>query len=743
MPIIKLGEAINITAADIQPVENVLADPEIVERFKKFAAGLKTIAPMAKDFLYFTAVMMHAAEAALLNSDGSLKKDASGNELTARWDKVGDGVRWVCSDHNIRPYKNNNNDIFPESELITAHKKWIGRPLCLDHKSSSVDAIRGVIVDTYYDRTHKRVIALCALDKVNYPDLARKVSTGYAASVSMGTAVGRAVCSDCHRVARVESDFCDHMRSKSCYGEINLDLSPIELSIVVNGADPQAKIKHIIAKDLSKAAEHIADYKKKVSEGNVSQDELAAIQKDLQSLSERVSKLVQAAQSEDDSNETNYGTTGSAKGMEPDLQTDPSGTQIQGPQNALVMWNSEVTDLREKLSSLQNEFNKLAMSINKNNEESTMSNEKKAYYQGTEEPTPGQPRYPKEDYETIRDSQDKQMVGQPPFPEVGPVDGMHPGYQSFGESEEGRKRRLQRLAEVKERAMRRSAALEKAKENFEKGKEAYFQGTEEPKPGQVQYPNEVDYRKIRDNEDKQMVGQSPFPDVGPVDGLHPSPSSADLADELKRKQMLSRAKLNGKFVKAVTADGKADLGNSRWDVYANDRLILSAKVDEITGGNTTDVLFNSIATKNFGEGILTKIRTEGFDATKAALVKSAQPAPAMGAPGTPPPVGGTPPMGGAPVGDLEPPPMDEPEGAGEPANQVKEIIADLRDMLKAATERADDLEEAYDTMKGEVPELADVEPAAEGEFAEGKVASVESLQGMRKTLCCEKHCKKP
>src|SRR6185295_4344341 len=54
---------------------------------------------------------------------------------------------------------------------------------------------------------------------------------------------------------RIENDFCDHMRSKSCYGEINVDLSPIELSIVVNGADPQAKIKHIVA-----AADSIARY---------------------------------------------------------------------------------------------------------------------------------------------------------------------------------------------------------------------------------------------------------------------------------------------------------------------------------------------------------------------------------------------------------------------------------------------------------------------------------------------------
>jgi len=89
----------------------------------------------------------------------------------------------------------------------------------------------------------------------NYPDLARKVSTGYAASVSMGTAVGKAICFDCGQVATVESEFCNHMRGKTTYGEINVDLNPIELSIVVNGADPRAKIRHIVA-----AANSIAQY---------------------------------------------------------------------------------------------------------------------------------------------------------------------------------------------------------------------------------------------------------------------------------------------------------------------------------------------------------------------------------------------------------------------------------------------------------------------------------------------------
>ncbi len=736
MALIKLGEAINIMPENIQSAESVLADPEIVERFQKFAAGLKTIAPMAKDFLYFTAVMMHAAEAALLDADGNFKKNAGGDTLSAKWETVGDGVRWVCSDANIRPYKNSNNDIFPEEELIKAHKKWIGRPLCLDHKSSSVDAIRGVIVDTYYDRKHKRVIALCALDKVNYPDLARKVATGYATSVSMGTAVGRAICSECCRVARVEADFCDHMRSKSCYGEINLDLSPIELSIVVNGADPGAKIKHIIAKDLSKAADHLHEYvENKISQGNVSREELAEIQKDLSSLADRVNRLVEAASKQDDSNDAAHGMTRSQVSMAEPAETTNSTMPPNMPE-PWALWNSQVTELRTKLSSIQQGLNNLMTNIKTINEEPTMSdNQKRAYFQGAggpNEPTPGKPKYEKEDYETIRDTQDKQMVGQGPFPGVGPVDGMYPGYDSFGESEESRKKRLQRMASREERALRRQAELEKAKERLETSKEAYFQGgggPNEPTPGKRKYEVDPLNEQAR-KEDKHMVGQKPFPDVGPVDGMHPGYDSYKDTPwgntEEARKQNLGRsASLKARFTKAAAPDGRDDLGNSRWDVFAGKKLIFSATVNDLTGGKTTLPAFSSIATENFGMHMLDLIKSHGVQQA-SSLLKSAQaPAQAQGAPGAP--MDAMPAMPPAPVGDMSPP--DEPDASvgGSPKDHVME----LADKVKEA---ADDLVEAVRAMEGETPELEDVPPADEAAFSGVKAASVKSLQSMRKSL---------
>src|SRR5271170_1228432 len=246
MPFSKFGETTEIR---IENTESCIpaVSAEILENFQKFANNLKKIAPKAEDFLYFSAVMMHAAEAAALNDDGTPRLTAKGEAVQVGWDKSGNTWRWMSNDNSIKPYKNSNGDIFPEEELVKAYKKWKHKPLCVDHKSSSVDHVRGFIVDTYYDRNLKRVIALCALDKAGFPQLARQISTGVSNCVSMGTAVGRAICYDCGRVARAEADFCNHMKNKTCYGEINVDLNPIELSIVVNGADPRANIKHIIA----------------------------------------------------------------------------------------------------------------------------------------------------------------------------------------------------------------------------------------------------------------------------------------------------------------------------------------------------------------------------------------------------------------------------------------------------------------------------------------------------------------
>jgi len=270
------------------------ADAQIRKRFLKYANHLKRVAPKAKDFLYFSCVMMHAAEAALLDANGEIKK-VGDDPVTCEWvvNKKNGSWKWKCSDSSIKPYKNNNGDIFPESELKLAYRKWIGRPLCKDHQSSSVDGIRGIIIDTHYDETRKRVIALCALDKINYPDLARKVSTGYANNVSMGTAVGKSICFECGNVAKVEADYCPCVKGKQTYGEINVDLSPIELGLVVTGADPGAQLRSVIA-SLNKYSEEKEDRINELrAAGCVTPGELDSLAKDVKDLRETVANLSQ------------------------------------------------------------------------------------------------------------------------------------------------------------------------------------------------------------------------------------------------------------------------------------------------------------------------------------------------------------------------------------------------------------------------------------------------------------------
>jgi hypothetical protein len=728
LPIVKIAHT-DILNEKFLNVSDLDDDPEITKHFKKTVADLKKkaskidvhgkrIAPKANGFLYFTCIMMHAAEASCFDDDGNIRKSSNGDELTFGWDKRADGSWvWQCSDPNIRPYKNSNADIFPEEELKKAYKKWVGKPLCLDHKSQSVDMIRGIVVDTVYDEKKKRIIALCALDKENHPELARKVASGYAASVSMGTAVGKAICTEagCHRVARVESDFCEHMRAKSCYGEINVELSPIELSIVVNGADPKAKIRRVIS-----AADRVAKYedRKKLDEAGITVD--AAIEEAhqvKQQLEKEINDLQEEASDNQSLNTEGFDPYASRnQGPEMDeISGEPrsAGYTPQALDTARLAENmsDNLNKLREKIGELDNFINKMAsvkevadLPRKNRHEDTVMANTKNAYFQGgggVNEPTPGQVKYQKEDSDSIRNNQDKQMVGAPPFEGVGGADGMYPG-------DEQKKRELQRLAaEAEQRGLRRQAAMDKAKELIQKKREAYFQGgggVNEPTPGKVKYPNETDYTKIRDNEDKQMVGAPPFPGVGSTTGLYGT-------DEADKKKLLRAHRLGARFVKASNEDGSDNLADSQWHIYAKDnsgkaKLILSASVAELAGEDRVKKLYAGIATKDYGLKMIDVIKSEGLDNAKA-IFKGAQTA-APAAPGAAPaaPVDAAPPAE-APTA-VEPPMGEEPmgeepmaEGDFEPAGETGSPIDQIQDKIRELGNLHADLEKAVEALEDE------------------------------------------
>jgi hypothetical protein len=747
MPFTKTGESL-----DILKVENTascvpMVDADVLENFRKFAANLKKIAPKAEDFLYFSAIMMHAAEAACLNDDGTPRLTSKGEKVEVGWDKSGGTWKWMSNDSSIRPYKNSNGDIFPEEELVKAYKKWVGKPLCVDHKSSSVEHVRGFIVDTYYDRNLKRVVALCALDKAGYPQLARQISTGLSNCVSMGTAVGKAICSDCARVARQEADFCDHMRHKSCYGEINIDLNPIELSIVVNGADPKANIKHIIAaantmntylsnkqQELEKLAKdgfHASlsfengtlnqDPTNKVTQIQINSSDLETFKNDIEKALSDYQQLQSSFPDQEKLQESgNQTASNQLPGLEAGTPIADSGLAPPTARYASTEVGVDVTELQTvtkaieaKLNQLKDRLNKLASNtstIITQKQEETMSGtniSKQGYFQGgggVNEPTPGQAKYPKDPLnEQLRDHEDKQMVGQNGFPGVGPVDGMHPSPVSADQKDELERKKMLARAELEERALRRQAIVDLARQTLE-DKKAWFQNgldknnVNTPTPHQVKYPIDKLNEHLRDYEDKQMVGQKPFPGVGPVDGLHPSPQSAETSDELKRKEMLRRASLRARFVKATNQDGSQDLAKSAWEVYRGDQLLLAATVEDLSGGNVRG-LYDSIATKDFGTKLIEKVKVDGADKV-LSLFKRAQVPPPPPVDSSAPPAPPAPDSSAPPVGDPGPVGADDKGGDGDPKETLKGISDKMRDL-------ASDMGEAVNALTGEQGEMGD------------------------------------
>lgn len=729
---IKIGELSEITSNNVQSVESVLAelnDTEINERFRKFAAQLKRIAPKAEDFLYFSAVMMTAAEAAALNPDGTPKLTKEGSPVEVKWDVSPSGSwKWVTNDPSIQAYKNHNGDIFAESELLKAYKKWVGKPLCVDHKSDQVDAIRGIILDTYYDRLNKRVIALCALDKVSYPELARGVASGYKTCVSMGTRVGKAICYDCGQVATAEREFCQHMRTKSSYGEINVDLDPIELSIVVNGADPQAKIRTILAaaNNLRNSLNEKQAEISSLTISDASMTKFKEIEAELKKISDKLADLKASLAQED---ENKLGTVTDAETANSAVSTTNSVVAnetvsvtagIVSNNNAL---RSELQDLRNTVTSKFQDMEKTLATLSHKIKEEIMSvnskdgMNKEGYFQGAggaNEPTPHQVKYPKEPLnEQLREGGDKHMLGTDG---TGSVDGMFPGDKE--------KKDLVQRAEIEERAMRRAAALQKAKENLMKSKEAYFQGGgegNEPTPGKAKYTKDPLDGKTREKEDKQMVGKKPFPGVGDVEDLYP--------EDKKKKEMLQRASLKAKFVRVASEDGAQDLGNSGWQVSRDGEVLFTATVEEISGGNV-DGLYEVVASKEFGTKLLEKVYKIGADKV-AKLYKGAQAAPAMEAAPPAPDMGAMPAMPDmgamAPANDNAAPAAGDVGADMGAEGDPKEVALKLAEEMR---DRASDLLEAVRVLTGEQAEMGELE----GLTQKAASAELKPLVKMKKTL---------
>lgn len=166
---------------------------------------------------------------------------------------------------------NANGDYFPEAELAKSYKTFISRGFYLNHDSDAVEKARGILLDSEWDKGNKKYVeCLVAVDKST--DVAHNMDCGIITDVSMGAMVGNCECSECHKVATMEEEYCDHLRNymgkeyngKRVYA-INRDVNFYELSAVTVGADQDAKILERVASkkessEWSKLLKLAADY---------------------------------------------------------------------------------------------------------------------------------------------------------------------------------------------------------------------------------------------------------------------------------------------------------------------------------------------------------------------------------------------------------------------------------------------------------------------------------------------------
>jgi len=734
-----------LKSAKLVSPEIALSSEASMEHFKQLRMAIKEF-PKSNEFVYFVCRAIHAMEAA--NYDPVTKTFSGDGHIVkcnqdGKCEKCGNVVKesqnglWHSS-KGILPYINQNGDAFPETELlkevevigsdgnkrrVQAYQTFIGRGLFVNHASDDVEKIRGIILDANWDPGTKGVDILVACDKVAYPELARQIEMGYSNDVSMGTQVQYSLCSECGNKAVTESDYCDHVKQNKGLAragstpvyEINNGLNFIEISVVSNGADPKAKIKTVLA-SLSK---QVQEREAKLN-SCINPIEAERIRDELRKIQAQIQELLISKEENTHTKETKCGCL--------NIKDEDIEKRREARNKIAQKFGLSLSDKSESKIALYND-----------NDNGTIirggqqMNSKKAYFQGggglnDPESTP----YEKEDYDTVREKEDKQMVGQGMEPGN---DGLHPGYKSTG-PDLALKEKLLR-ASLEERRKIRQAILQKA----------YFQGGGGLNdPEALPYEKE-DYESVRDNEDKQMVGQGMEPGN---DGLHPGYKST--GPDLALKEKLLRAKLRARF---VTAEKKEE---SAWTVFAGDKPMITATAKELYADdlfkaheeNPQITNWDWVASEEYGKNMIRAVKELGFDKVKAmieeakSLSKKAQelpPAPPAPATDALPPL----PEEGPKVDDVEgPKPEGEKLSVKEQITKAIDKIEDAVHELRALSESEEegtvegletalDLGEAGTELKG-LGDKLEAAKADEKLFKRLSVVAKEALSDADKLL---------
>ena len=149
---------------------------------------------------------------------------------------------------------NGNYDAFPWEEIRKAMNTYPGCGFYIEHDEDSCDKAQGIVLDVYPNEEEQYLMALCAIDKAESPDLCQKLIDGIFSKVSMSCTANKCVCSVCGNEATDTNQLCIHMNPDSpqyCKGQVingspayetNYDLCFTGLSAVADPADKDAAV---------------------------------------------------------------------------------------------------------------------------------------------------------------------------------------------------------------------------------------------------------------------------------------------------------------------------------------------------------------------------------------------------------------------------------------------------------------------------------------------------------------------
>lgn len=175
---------------------------------------------------------------------------------------------------------NGNYDAFPWEEIKKAANTAIGKGFYIEHKEDSEEDAKGIILDVFPNDEEEYLVALCCIDKEEFPEFVQQILDGTYNQVSMSCLANECICSLCGNTAHSFDELCEHMnpnlpmlylkgktddKGNDIY-EINRDICFTGLSSVAVPADKDAFVFDIKAskKKPNKVKEELAIYHKAV-----------------------------------------------------------------------------------------------------------------------------------------------------------------------------------------------------------------------------------------------------------------------------------------------------------------------------------------------------------------------------------------------------------------------------------------------------------------------------------------------